>query len=200
MGPDLQLLMGRNVSSAAFSGLIPRTIPASLSHSMTTNFMRTIFLLLVLASFLPAQWPAGANALSWDGATSQVGPICWGFNCLPEQATIRAGERGTFFLRGDLNQWYVLALSPQASPCATLPGAFNGFGLGNQVFVLTSGLLSTNSPVRPCQSGLARIPATLPTTVTPGTSFAVQALVGVFPQPGQTETASFSQTIVFTVI
>lgn len=160
--------------------------------------MRTLALILVTASLVSAQYPIGSNALRWTG-TSQAGPLCWGFSCTPQVATLVRGETGTLFVRAEYQQPYLLGFSLTATRCLGLPGLYNQLVLDDPITVFAEGTCRTGSPVLSCPGGTDTIPVTIPVNWPVGLTFTVQGLTGVPSYPGSGQ-ASFTQAITFTVI
>lgn len=156
--------------------------------------MRAAFGLLPLLLSAPAlaQYPMGANALRWLGATSTAGPFCWGFACAPVPATVNPGESGTVFVRSEFGDAYVLALSLTATSCIAVPGLLNQLALdGPAVWQL--GVCSTPSPILACPGGYFDLNTTIPAFLPPGFRFALQGITGA---PSR---YAFTQAIEFTV-
>lgn len=160
--------------------------------------MRLALAALLFSGTLLAQYPAGANALQWTGATSTAGPFCWGFSCTPAQATIVPGETGTLMVRGELNQIYVVGMSGSASRCLSLPFAYNNLVLDDPIFFVRFGVCGQPSPILACPSGLDTFRLVIPAGLTRGVSTSLQAVVSV-PSGPALPSFSFTQTITFTV-
>lgn len=161
--------------------------------------MRCTVLFSMLCATAFAQYPAGANALRWDGTTSAAGPFCWGFSCTPLVATVTAGESGTLMVRAEFGQPYLLAVSRGASRCLTLSGIYNSLVLDDPIFLLTSGSCSLGSPILSCPGGQDFLPLTFPVGLPSGFSVAIQGLTGV-PSGLGFPSASFTQTLIFQVL
>lgn len=161
--------------------------------------MRIVLLLTLLSSLACAQYPLGANALRWEGTTSSAGPFCWGFSCTPERAAIAPGERGSFLVRGEFRQPYVLALSAGLGRCRSIPGALNQLVLADPFVVFAAGSLDRTSPILACPPGTARVPIQVPASLPRGTTFFVQGAVGLPRSTGTRAAVSLTQTIAFTV-
>ena len=161
--------------------------------------MRSFIMLLVCSASLFAQYPASATGFQWTGTTSVAGPFCWGFNCVPEQATVSAGESGTLMIRGEANQSYAIAISAGASNCLSLSGIMNQLVLDLPLLVTHTGVLNQLSPILACPSGQAFIPITIPSAIPSGFSFSIQ---GICSLPGSPAGAShsFTQALSFTVL
>lgn len=176
---------------------VPSRGAAAASLARDT-IMKTLAVLLLLASSACAQYPFGANALRWEG-TNQAGPACWGFSCTPAVANVRAGEIGTLVVRGDLNQAYALALSTAPAQCTSIRGALNQLVVGQPFLVFASGALTQLGTFRACPIGLARLPIQVPAGLPRGTTFLVQGAIALPAVPGAATTVSFTQALRFTV-
>ncbi len=160
--------------------------------------MRTVLPCLLLCSILPAQYPADASALRWEGSTSTAGPFCWGFACEPEIAEVLPGEKGTLLIRGEWQQLYALAISLDSSRCLKLPNAAHGLILNDPLFIFGAGVCANPSPILACPNGTDTIKVSIPSALPAGFSFSVQAIVSIPSGPAE-QRYSFTQGIRFVV-
>lgn len=161
--------------------------------------MRTASLLLLTTILLPAQFPIGANALRWNGTTSTAGPLCWGFSCIPDTATLVAGENGSLLIRGNYLDPYVLGTSLSATQCTSVPFINNQLVLDNPITIFWTGILNTLSPALVCPSGSDTLAISIPINWPSNLTFTIQGLTGTPFPPGPAE-ASFTQPITFVVL
>ena len=155
--------------------------------------MRRLLPMLMLAAPALAQYPIGANALRWIGATSTAGPFCWGFSCTPVQATVTAGESGTLFVRADWHDAFVIGLSLTATRCLTIPGLGNQLVLDDPFTIWQVGVCSNASPILACPSGYENLAVTIPPFFPTGLQFCMQGATGA-------GSYSFTQAISFRVL
>lgn len=141
--------------------------------------MRTLAAVVLLASALTAQYPAGAVGFHWSGTTtSTAGEFCWGFSCTPAQAQVTANEVVTLTIRGDW--WmapYVIGFSASATQCTSFVGWYNSLLLDLPITFVFQGMLDQNSPILACPSAFAQVTASLPPGVAIGTTFSLQGAV-----------------------
>lgn len=164
---------------------------------MSLRVLASLALLALSPLPLAAQYPANANALRWEGNTSQGGPFCWGFNCRPDPVSVLPGEPGLLRVRGELGQPFLVALSMSSSGCRSFSGFDNGLILDLPFEVFWSGNLTVGSPILACPSGAAELGLVVPTSLAPRTRFYIQGVVGV---AGGASPWAFTQGLAVTVL
>lgn len=160
------------------------------------RILPSLLLLLIVAAPLAAQYPANANALRWEGRTSQAGPFCWGFQLTPERVGVLPGETGVLRLRGEFRRPFVIAISPSLGRARTFPGYDNALVLADPITPLWSGLLLNTSPILACPNATFEQSLVVPPSLTPGTTFVLQGVV----QDPLSGGGAFTQALLVTVL
>ena len=152
-----------------------------------------------LAAAASAQVTPGQFGFTVTSTSSNTtaGTFCRGFQCTPFRLAVTGNDTLQLTVRTELNQPFVIAVSPAAGPCVNVPGVVNQFGLASPWGVLFVGAVTQPSPILACWSGFETVPLRLP-NLPSGLGFVLQA-VAAGPGPSSSIQPAFTSPVACSV-